>query len=257
MAGRIEENHQSRSFTLARAGERELLYDIINTSDETEVQTLMLAAAPATYLGLELESIRVEAVSTSVWKGTARYVRVNDEEYTFDTGGGTTHITQSISTINSYSAAGTAPDFQGAIGVSEDRVEGVDIPAPKYEFSETHYFADGTVTQAYKLALFNLTGKVNNATFRGFAAGECLFLGASGSKRGDERWAITFRFSCQPNQTGLAVGSMTGIAKLGWDYLWIRYATYEDTTGVSLVQRPASAYVERVFIAADFAGLGI
>jgi len=36
----------------------------------------------------------------------------------------------------------TAPDFKGAIGVTHDNVEGVDIAVPVYSFSETHYLAD-------------------------------------------------------------------------------------------------------------------
>jgi hypothetical protein len=252
----ISESYTSRTFTLARQSARELTYDVRGTDDETAVQTLLLSTAPSTYQGLELESVEAEPIGNKNWKARARYVRVNDNEYTFDTGGGTAHVTQSITTINRYGiGAATAPDFEGAIGVTEDRVEGVDIPAPQYQFSETHYFAAATVTDAYKLALFGLTGRVNNATFRGFAAGECLFLGASGAKRGDERWGITFRFSCQPNQTGLSIGSISGVAKKGWEYLWIRYQTYEDSTARSLVQRPVAAYVEQVFYPGDFTGL--
>lgn len=37
-----------------------------------------------------------------------------------------------------------------------------------------HYIPDADVNKA---AYFALTGKVNNAPFKGLAAGECLFLG--------------------------------------------------------------------------------
>jgi len=46
-----------------------------------------------------------------------------------------------------------------------------------------------------------------------------LFLGATGSERGegpDDDWEITFRFAANPNQTGLSVGSISGISKKGW-----------------------------------------
>ena len=42
------------------------------------------------------------------------------------------------------------------------------------------YLADAVVTLAYKLTLFALPGRVNNSAFKGFSAGECLFLGAAG-----------------------------------------------------------------------------
>ena len=67
--------------------------------------------------------------------------------------------------------------------MTHDAIEGVDITIPVYSFSETDFPDAAFVTLAYYSTLFNLTGKVNNASFKGLAAGECLFLGASGSKR--------------------------------------------------------------------------
>lgn len=258
MPASISESYLSRPFTLGRfTGGRELVYDIRGTEDEEEVEALLVATAPAVYLGRVLESLDAEPQGGGVWKGHARYVQFEDgSEYTFDTGGGTAKITQSLTTIASYAPPGfTAPDFQGAIGVTEDRVEGVDISSPVFTFSETHEFDDSTVTGAYKIVLFNLTGRVNNASFKGFAAGECQFLGASGSKRPNALWSITFRFSASPNITGMTIGDITGIDKLGWDYLWIRYADYEDASAFALVKRPVAVYVERVLYEGDFTNL--
>jgi len=108
-----------------------------------------------------------------------------------------------------------------------------------------------------KAAYFSLTGKVNDAAFKGLAAGECLFLGASGSKRGEEDWEITFRFAASLNRTGISVGSITGIAKKGWEYLWVRYADVEDAGSNTLVKQPVAAYVEQVYEYGNFAALGI
>jgi len=175
--------------------------------------------------------------------------------------GGTQHITQSRATVNAYAPSGeTPPDFQGAIGVTDNGVEGVDVTVPVYHFSETHYLDDAVVTPAYKGTLFSLTGKVNSASFKGLAAGECLFLGAAGSKRGGSGggdWEITFRFAGSPNVTGLSVGPITGISKKGWEYLWVRYAEVEDEGAQVLVKRPIAAYVERVYDTGNFAALGI
>lgn len=262
MAGVISENFQSRSFELGIDGSRELLYDVVGTDDETEVEALVRAAAEAAspYLGLVLDTISVEAVAADVWKCRARYATISssDSEYTFDTGGGNQRITQSFGTINAYAlGGGTPPDFQGAIGVSEDRVEGVDIPVPNFQFSETHRFASTFVDSTFKRTLFTLTGTFNNASFKGFDAGECLFLGASGSQRGDELWSITFRFAGSPNVTGLTVGGITGIDKYGWDYMWVLYEEFVDNFAYKLVQRPVAAYVERVLQPADFSLLSI
>jgi hypothetical protein len=259
MTAIISESYVSRPFTYSRQSNFELLFDIQGTEDESEVLALLEAEAPATAFGLVIESLQAEPIGAGVWKGHARYVRlVDDSEYTFDTGGGTTKITQTLSTINSYAPSGfTAPDYQGAIGVSDDKVEGVEITTPTYQFSETHRFSDAFVLAGYQNLLFQMTGKVNNATFKGLAAGECLFLGASGNKRGDTLWSITFRFSGSQNVTGQTIGTITGIDKQGWDYLWVRYADFLDSSAFALVKRPIAVYVERVYRRADFSTLGI
>ena len=85
--------------------------------------------------------------------------------------------------------------------------------------------------------------------------GEVLFMGASGSKRGDDEWEITFRFAASPNVTNLTIGDITGVDKKGWEYLWVRYADAEDEK--VLVKQPTAVYVEKVYESGNFAGLGI
>ena len=143
--------------------------------------------------------------------------------------------------------------------VPHTSVEGVDLLVPSYNFGETHYIPQQSVTDAYKAKLFALTGRVNSAAFRGLARGECLFRGASGSQRSEEDWEITFNFSASPNVTGLTVGDITGINKLGWEYLWVRYVDKEQTVGNAkyIVRVPQFAYVEQVYYFGDFSQLGI
>jgi hypothetical protein len=270
----VSESYLSRSFTIGRQAVRELIYTITDAADEVAAETAMYATAPATYRGLVLTSIRCEpqgrGAGGEIWSGVASYsIREDNTEFTFDTGGGSTKITQSLSTVASYAPAGqTAPNFRGAIGVSDDKVEGVEIPAQQFQFTELHILTNASVTTAYKIALAGMTPAVNNATFRGFAAGAVLFLGASGSQRGAEDWSITFRFAVAPNLTGIEIGEadsgyyynnplISGIDKKGWEYLWVRYGDFEDSGAKALVKRPIAAYVEQVFYYANFANLGI
>src|SRR4051812_20272973 len=111
MAATISEDYLSRPFSLGKQAGRELVYNVRGTIEEAEVQSLLLAAVPATYLGLQLENVSAEPTGGGHWKGYAKYVRVeNDDEYTFDTTGGTAKVTQSLQTINSYAPPGlTAP----------------------------------------------------------------------------------------------------------------------------------------------------
>ena len=57
----------------------------------------------------------------------------------------------------------TAPDFKGAIGVTHDNVEGVDIIVPVFKFTATKVFAPSGLPNLG--TVYSLTGKVNAGTF--------------------------------------------------------------------------------------------
>lgn len=272
----VEEKFKSRPSVIGQGAQVELLYTIRGTTDDLAAKAALVDASPAEYDGLVRLSAEIDPVgldgssgggAPSVWDGTVRYGVVDgsapqtgSSSFSFDTGGGSQHITQSLATTGIYSAPGipAAPNFQGAIGVTENAVEGVDITVPVYNFSETHYLPSSSVTLAYRSTLFYLTGRVNAAGFKGTAAGECLFLGASGSKRsvpGADDWEITYRFAASPNMSGLVVGPITGISKGGWEYLWVRYRDVEDTGAKMLVKQPVAVYVERVYESGNFGSL--
>lgn len=265
----VTEKFESRRSTTGDNPSAELVYSVRGTTEDIAARDAAATESPGTYDGLPRQSVSVEPVGPDHWDATVRYAltqqssppQTGDSSFNFDTGGGTQHITQSKATVGTHAAPGTtAPDFQGAIGVTQDSVNGVDITVPVYQFSETHYLPAEQVTSGYKGTLFSLTGKVNSGSFRGFAPGELLFLGASGSRRGtspDDDWEITFRFAASPNVTGLSVGPISGISKQGWEYLWVRYADAEDTNASAIVKRPIAAYVERVYDSGGFGGLGI
>ncbi|MBM3854743.1 MAG: hypothetical protein FJ399_16585, partial [Verrucomicrobia bacterium] len=227
----VTEKFESRKSTKGDNPSAELVYTVRGTNDDLAARAAAESESPANYDTIPRQSVSVEPVGDELWEAVVYYGRpqggglpqTGENVFSFDTGGGTQHITQSKDTVSTHAASGkTAPDFQGAIGVTADSVEGVDITVPVYQFAETHYFPDEVVTPAYKGTLFSLTGKVNSGSFRGFQPGEVLFLGATGSKRGTDPqadWEISFRFAASPNASGLSVGPITGISKKGWEYL--------------------------------------
>jgi len=264
----LTEKIDSREWSTGQKPSVTMHYILDGTADDIEARDLLLATTPQVYNGLvrddcTLDPIFVDTViGRGKWECSVRYTRpdfqppqVGESSFSFDTGGGTQHVTQSLQTVSKYPVS--APNFEGAIGVTHDSVDGVDITVPVYNFSETHYLADSAVTETYKQTLFLLTGKVNSVAWRTFAAGEVLFLGASGSKRGEEDWEISYRFAASPNRTGLTVGSITGIDKRGWEYMWVRYADGEDEAAHAMVKKPVAVYIEKVYEEADLAGLGI
>jgi hypothetical protein len=261
------EKPESRVISAGGSKAATLRYAVQGTNSEQDALNALRDGTPAAFDGLIRKGWRVEPVGdgSEWWDGTVEYGGagtsrdVGASTYNFDIGGGTQHITQAKAHVASYALPGkTPPDFGGAIGVTHDCVEGCDIDIPVYNFSETHYKAKEFVTGTYKATLFAIAcNPVNNASFRGFAAGEVRFLGASGSQRGDESWEITYRFAALPNVTGLVVGGISGISKKGWEYMWVRYEDAEDSGSKTLIKKPTSVHIEKVYGDSDFAGLGI
>lgn len=244
--------------------EARLHYTIRGADSETDAATALAATAPALYAGLprqrrEITTVFFDAAALdkNIFKGIAHYGRVTETDFvtSFDTTGGSQHVTQSLHT----SSYGTAPpDMQGAIGFDGERVNGTEIVIPAFTFRETHVKTTTAVNTAYRNTLANLTGCVNNASFRGFAAGEVLFRGAAGRTFNDEgtlKWQMEYTFAASPNRTGMTIGGITGVAKSGWDYLWTLYG--DDVDQSRLVQKPVAVYVERLYPQADFSDLGI
>lgn len=259
----VVEIYESPKWKYGDDPQAELGFYVIGTSDEIAARDALLAGSPAVYQGLVRKSATLSRQTETSWEGTVTYGRLSQKEtgqstFRFETGGATTRVYQSKATVGSYAPPGkSAPNFQGAVNVQDRRVEGVDIIIPEYTFSETHYRAADAITQAYKITLANLTGKVNNAPFRGFNAGEVLFTGASGSMRSGEDWEITYNFKASPNLSNLTIGDITGIDKRGWEYLWVLYTEVEDGASKTIIKRPRAVYVERVYDEADFSLLGI
>ncbi len=259
----------SRTHETGSGGSRELRFLAVAGDDDVEVRVEAQAQLPASYDGLGNRKIRVEPidVASGLWEVTSTYrasdpspppPEAGESSFSFEVGTTTSHITQSRATVGGYAPGGVAtmPDFAGAIGVTPEGVDGCDILVPEARFSETHYLSDAVVTAAYRRQLRTLTGKVNDAPFRDHAAGEVLFLGARGGKRAsDGVWEVTFSFATSDNATGLEVGAIGGIAKGGWQYLWVLYEPAVDANRIVL--QPAFAYVEEVYASASFAGLGI
>jgi len=268
----LHELVDSREWSVGDGDTVELTFIIEGTADDEQAKAFFEGNAPESHGGLTRQTYTMEPLQVDTvgdvgrWRCEATYAKSkvtlpgggSASNYSFDTGGGTTHITQARATIDTYVPVGaTKPDFKGAINVTRDSVDGVDITSPVYNFGETHYFSPHQITGSYKAMLFGLTGKVNSDGFRGFMPGEVLFLGASGSQSGDEEWEITYRFAASPNRYAFYVGDIYVPAKRGWDYMWVQYKDAEDAAANKLVKVPAVVTVNEVYEMAYFSALGI
>ena len=239
---------------------------LTGTNNEQQARNALEQAIPEffdnEFKTLFRDPVSVEEITATHWKGEATYstrvVEVPDESpgsFAFDTTGGTQHITNS----NETTSFGTAPpDFKGAIGVTGKSVQGVDVVAPIFNFSKTVRLNNSDLTVAYAVALSQLTGRVNNASFLGFLEREVLFRGASGSVdqingvNVDGQSDITFLFSANRTRENYEVGDITVTKKNGWDYQWVRYENAEDAVAEVLVQIPEAVYIEEVYLQGNF-----
>jgi hypothetical protein len=172
----------------------------------------------------------------------------------FSTTGATTHLNQSLQTRGIYAAPGTtAPNYFGAIGVSDSGVAGVDITVPAFEFSVRKKFE--FVSTGYLLAMVAMTGRVNASPWSIFSAGEALFLGGEGGEDENNWVDVTYHFAARPNEFNLTLGNISGVTKQGWDYLWVKHG--EQVVGDRVLQIPEAAYVEQVYPGGNFNVLGI
>ena len=234
--------------------------------DADEANDAIRAEIPATIDTMDLEEVMlIEEVprpnGNFDYRALARYREPDNGTVTigegtlgtFDTTGATAKITQSKATIASYAPPSeTAPDSQGAINDDGEKINGTEVIIPTFKFTAKKFLNDASVDQLLMILLAGLTGTVNDDTFQGFAAGEVLFLGVTANELRSGNYEIVYNFAQSDNITGETIGTITGIDKKGWEYLWIRYRKSADAPSKSLANVPQAVYVEKVYNEADF-----
>lgn len=239
----------------------ELHYKVLGTDDHGAARAAVTSTSPPIFDGLKRVSLDLKPEADYIWDAVVKYGKLEplkkpetgEFSISFDTTGGSQRITQSLATRR----YGSGPNFKGAIGVRDDTVEGVDIVVPSLQYTITAYKPASFVTESYIATLASLTGSVNNAPYKGFAAGELLFLGASGSKRSNEDWEISYKFSAMPNRANFMVGDINVELKRGWEYMWVLYKSEINNEDKKIIQTPQAVYVEQVYPVANFGLLGI
>lgn len=284
--GIVIEHVSSRQMKFGKQSGSTRVYKLMGTDDEFLVRDVVYRDAPLTdWLGHLRMTADCKPKGNGVWEVTVEYGLGEREsqsppgensnhkdkqdalgmESTFDTSGGTLHITQSIFTHHKYKAMGDARGFlggaQGAIGLSKSGVAGVDVVVPKFTWTETWKFPADAINWGYAIQLRDMTGKVNSGKFRGADAGEVLFAGATGAPDGTDKYRVTYTFHAEKNRTvanGDPINDFPAfgpVEKDGWDYLWV---AYEDGAGADWkAPVPRNIFVEQVYYQDDFSKIGI
>lgn len=183
---------------------------------------------------------------------------VGDCRISGSTQGGTARILVSLETVNSYARPGeTAPDFKQAVNVTRDNeVKGVDKVVPACKFTvETRLPQGASSGNPTLLTLEAMTSRYNNALWWGRAAGEVLFLGGDMTIGSKSPPVYSLNFLRIPNITGLMLGDIGPIAKLGHHYLWVLFEETPEAASNYMPAVPKAVYVERIYEPGNFATL--
>ena len=275
----VEESVQSRDAEIGLSSSANLVYYAFCDGGEDEIaaHAAVVAQAPLTYRSIPARGssikLLVQGPSLTVYEVTCKYILDQKQTQTsdpdtaeynatlsFNLVGGTQHITTALSTTSHrLFADGPTVDVKNVIGLDlkTGQVRGVDVFAPVMDFSYVTRFPNSALTADYIRSVYELTGTVNDSAFKGSAAGEVIFKGARGSKKGQDEWELSFEFAYSPNKTDIVIGGIT-VDKKGWEYLDVMYK--EDTTntiGNKPIQVPAQVNVHKVYEDGDFSLLQI
>lgn len=239
-----------------------LMYKAKGEQNDYLVAGYAQAATPATVFTpqgtLYRQDVRVDPDGFALYTVTVPYgpKQRNNGSYTwsFDTSGATVKIKCAKEHVESYPTSGNP--HKGSIGVKSDGdVEGADIVIPALKINVTFKHPMGIVTLDYAKSLAAATGTINQSAFLDskFAAGELLFLGASGSDGSEAEAEVGFQFAASQNATGLTIGDIASIAKKGHDLAWVEFK--DNTDSGSAVVQPKAVHIERVYDEADWAAI--
>lgn len=188
--------------------------------------------------------------------------KIGDRFWSFDTTGGRETVFHGT-LINSQAAAGTGvPPDPGTLinwnGKHGERfhVTGTPKIVPAMRECCTAVFRNSDMTRSFRRNVMELTGCVNNKSFRSWEPGEVLFLGASSglpfrNANGTLIIEVTFRFAVRSNNIELEIGGVKLGAAEGWDVPWC--IVEPDVNGRTPVTR--GAYLSSIYKKGDFSSL--
>lgn len=227
MAVRVTEKPKQAGTIQFRAPKARAEYTVSGTLSRLEAQIALAAACPASVPGCDVDGTEIDIflqkldlneIGGGVWHGTADYANTPDQiDLSFHVGTQTTKYFQALEHVRTYDCVvggsnttgplNGIPDFNGAIGVNGESVDGVDVEIAKLEFTITIKRSFASLAASYLWTIANMTPSVNDEdftfTFKGqtftFPRGSVLFRGCPMSVNSDNQVQFQFGFSYSKN----------------------------------------------------------
>ena len=256
-------------------------YIVEGTEDDITACTSAYEFAPDEFSEIPKKSASVaERLTENAWKIEVNYGSESksssgdsgseDDEATmnFDCSAGTKHMTQAIEQTCVYAGSGESKDSSDAASAvpigwngkdgSESEAAGVDVSIGELRETYTKTMSKSKVTgTSWKRKVAELVGKVNSGSFKGWNAGEVMFLGCSYSapSKGSKKVSVSFHFAIRLNESKATVAGQNIGSKKGFEYLW---ALTDDEVRDGERKRKVRKIYKAVVCETDgFGGLGI
>ena len=277
---KVEQSYEAHTKAINAYGaivSAEIHYIVFEARDEEDALQAVFGVAErevgmATLTRIEIESrenhetykVRAEyEISSESGGDSSNNVEKQETTISFDCGGGTKHINYAIvQTEHRYKYypgqvdIGKAINWNGKVG-PESEIAGIDIPTAQLRESYTRYMKPSQLTTSFRKKVARLVGKVNNGSFKGWDAGEVMFLGMSfsGAEKGPDKIAVTFNFAIQLNEELAEIAGKKFKDKQGFDYAWVLHNSEVTKDGVKVDIE--AIYAARVCERASFRDLGL
>ncbi len=250
--------------------ERTSSYFVTDVTTAAEATSKVHAIAPKSIDNMQLNKISVqENHGNGTFIIDANYAPMTPSEFlkvtpdrtpvkcSFSTIGGSAVRTQAIKQVKTPDAI----NMNLGINFNGESFEGVEVATRNLTETYTKTFKANHYNSAYKRTLALLSGKVNKEPFKGWDAGEVLFLGATTNYSSADKYIdVTFQFAIELNKKGFNfAGFVLDKRKCGWDYMWAHYQdeVYQNGNKKTLIPKAKGVYIARVYDFAIFTALGI
>ncbi|MBR2364291.1 MAG: hypothetical protein IKA79_03725 [Lentisphaeria bacterium] len=254
----------------------DLVYLVIGVDDEFEARDLVLNTAPEIFRNCTRDIVELDK-----HEGTALYFRVSyvrngtekeededEDEISFDLSSSSVTMKRAYSQT-SYGSnapdAGLSIGWNGKSGDQSD-IAGVEVSTSTIRKSFTVAMKYKDLTVAWEKKVAKLFGKVNSSSWKGYEAGEVLFLGCSFSGINSKKtvFNVTYNFGIAFNEKNVLIGKDSNnreirIDKTGWQYVWdiVKSEYAESKKDMPPAIRIMGVYVANVYKTADLNALGI
>lgn len=251
----------------------DIKYFVTDATSRKDAMTAVWGDSPDVYENVPRSSMRFDSwdgnnceITVSYQKSSSSSPGQSDigadsgSSFTFDCGGGSKHMVRSLSDqrrIMGTLDPGRFIDWNGKTG-PQSEIKGVEVPDAQLRETYVKSMSPNSLTTAWRRKIADLVGSVNSGKFKGWNAGEVMFLGCSfsGNTKDDDKISVSFNFMIQPNEENVVIAEgVPAFSKSGFEYPWV-ITRPTSKNGIATVE-VTDVFVAQVCQSRDFSELGL